>query len=450
MAAPLMGLHVHCMSTDTLYTLRNALLVALGLGAGPAVASPRGEAATLAVAPVCATDIPGHACHFGDPDASTCQYDADCTDGPNGRCIQGFGMVGWYCGCEYACATDADCSPGEACVCGESLGLGAHSACVSADCQDGSECVSGQCELSVYDNGCGEELTLACRSSVDACSDDADCPVDEVCAYDGSVGAWTCQGLTCIIGRPLVVEGEARSAPSTPRADWVADIRPDGEAPPEVAEALARYWTDVAALEHASVASFARFTLELLAQGAPPELVADAQRAALDEIEHARLAWALASAWSGRPVGPGPLSVTGVQPAQSLDEMVAALVKEGCVGETLGAAEARLIAEDVEDPVLASALRRVAEDEQRHAELAWRTLRWLLSVHGTPVRDIAMNAASEAATEILAPGLQKRDGVVAPAWGLVSEATTRQRRHAMLDGVVRPVLEAALDLPLAA
>ena len=38
----------------------------------------------------------------------------------------------------------------------------------------------------------------------------------------------------------------------------------------------------------ASIAAFARFTMMLLAVGAPPELVVAAQRASIDEVAHAR------------------------------------------------------------------------------------------------------------------------------------------------------------------
>ncbi len=88
-------------------------------------------------------------------------------------------------------------------------------------------------------------------------------------------------GVAC--GRPFLVAGEARRAPAVERADWLAhatsermtiDLRTQ--------RALSFAWLDDARLEHASIASFARFTLDLLALGAPADLVADAQRAATD------------------------------------------------------------------------------------------------------------------------------------------------------------------------
>lgn len=437
------------MKPEAFTTLRHALLIAVGLGGVTSATAFASDEPSSQTPPVCLTDIEGESCRVPG-DVSSCVADTDCTDRPNGRCLQKFGMVGSFCDCEYACATDTDCSEGEVCVCGPDLGPGKHATCVLAECEDGSECESGSCQLSVYFNGCAEKLQFMCRTGDDQCADNLGCPEGEVCAYDEGARAWTCQGIMCIIGRPLVIEGAPRTAAAELREDWLADMNLVTEPPAEVTVALARYWADVAALEHASVASFARFTLELLAQGAPPELVADAQRAALDEVEHARLGWALASLWSRRRIGPGPLSMTGLVPACDLGEMVTALVKEGCVGETLGAAEAKLLAEEVRDPVLASALHRIAADEQRHAELAWRTLRWLSSLHGTRVRDVALTAEREAEAELLAVKSAAPAEMVAPEWGLVSEATSRQRRREMLQMIVRPVLAATLGLPCAA
>jgi hypothetical protein len=80
---------------------------------------------------------------------------------------------------------------------------------------------------------------------------------------------------------------------------------------PDTRAALACEWLDDARLEHASVASFARFVLELLALGAPAELVHFAQRALGDEIDHARRCFSLASRYAQEPLGPAALQVDG-------------------------------------------------------------------------------------------------------------------------------------------
>jgi hypothetical protein len=47
---------------------------------------------------------------------------------------------------------------------------------------------------------------------------------------------------------------------------------------------LAAQWATDGAAEHASIASFARVTLQLMALGAPAGLLADTQRGAADEV----------------------------------------------------------------------------------------------------------------------------------------------------------------------
>ncbi len=66
----------------------------------------------------------------------------------------------------------------------------------------------------------------------------------------------------------------------------------------------ARQWTETARLEHASIAAFARFVLQLMALGAPAELVAADVLAtiATDEARHAELAWRCV-AWMVRAFG---------------------------------------------------------------------------------------------------------------------------------------------------
>lgn len=442
------------MRHNALSSLRSALLAA-GFGAS---ASTPAEAAGSAFPPggaaigpdqttACSSVISQPECADIGASIHSCSEDSDCTERPFGKCVQGFGMIGAYCGCEYACEVDADCAMDEVCVCADQLaGHYLHSVCVPAECESNAECASGACDLSLYFNGCKQEAILACRTDNDECSTDSDCGEDSTCAFDHNMGAWTCQGIMCIIGRPLMVEGVARVAAPTTRDDWSfpAPALPTEPLSAPDAARLAAYWIEVAALEHASVASFARFTLELLALGAPPELVADAQRAAMDEVEHARFAWSQASAHAGRAIGPGPLRVDDIVPVRALAPMVASLVEEGCVGETLGAAEAELIAQAVAVPGLRAGLEKIADDEQRHAALAWRTLRWLVERHGDPVRQAALGALAAAARTLAADLAAASDEFSAPGFGVLSRTTLLAHRRDTLEQVVRPVLNAVL------
>jgi hypothetical protein len=207
-----------------------------------------------------------------------------------------------------------------------------------------------------------------------------------------------CTGACC--GRPLFVDGIARIAPAVVRADWLlenalAEPAP-AETPPDIRDGIAAAWLADALLEHESVASFSRWALELLAVAAPPGLVLEAHRAALDEVEHARLCFALAERFSGECLGPGPLALSDVRVSASLDEMVALAIREGCVGETLASLVAREQLAVARDRDVQRALSRIAEDEARHAELAWRFVAWAISSGGDRIRSAARRAFDEA------------------------------------------------------
>jgi hypothetical protein len=198
-------------------------------------------------------------------------------------------------------------------------------------------------------------------------------------------------------------------------------------------------------MEHASVASFARFTLDLLALGAPADLVLGAQDAGRDEIEHARACFAIASRHAGRSLGPGKLDVGGAAPAVDLASAVAAAVAEGCIGETLSAllAEARLAR--AEDADVRAALRRIANEEARHAELAWKFVGWAVVAGGDPVRAAAARAFETAlarSPQTWDDGLRGIAKDTLRAHGLLDERAAREVGERALRDVVAPCVVA--------
>jgi hypothetical protein len=159
---------------------------------------------------------------------------------------------------------------------------------------------------------------------------------------------------------------------------------------PALRAALAERWSLAARFEHASIASFNRFSLELLALGAPAELVAASNRAALQEVAHARASFALASAYAGRDIGPGALDIAGLGLDRvALDVLASATVSEGCIDETLAAAEAAGAEERASEPAVRWVLATIAREEREHAALAFRFVRWACDVGGEPVRESA-------------------------------------------------------------
>jgi hypothetical protein len=181
-----------------------------------------------------------------------------------------------------------------------------------------------------------------------------------------------------IKGRAARVDGEMRVAPVVSGDGWTAEIAVcvDGLSP-ELRARLARAWLEAAQTEHASIASFSNLATALLVFGAPADLVMAAHNAALDEIEHARIAFAIASAYAGVPYRPGELAdFRRMRVPATLAELARETFVDGCVNETVASVEAAYAGERALDPAIAEALQTIAVDEARHAELAWAIVAW--------------------------------------------------------------------------
>lgn len=247
------------------------------------------------------------------------------------------------------------------------------------------------------------------------------------CAFLGSVlcGPIWVDGACCIVaegdavdvGRPLRVAGEPRTAPAAGVEGWT-EQHILAAPPSRLRSTLIDAWTRRGLAEHASVASFARVQLELLHLGAPAELIAEVCRAMADEVEHARACFGVASAWAGRPVGPGPMDLRGVVPSRDAATVLIDTLVEGCVGETIGASEATLAAARCTDPGLRRLLRRIAAEEARHAALAWRTARWIVERH-PELRGVVVPTLLRAVDAVGAAAGDRR-GLT--AWGILDGA----------------------------
>lgn len=231
------------------------------------------------------------------------------------------------------------------------------------------------------------------------------------------------------------------------RDDW-RDLKARSLALPELLRrAVAEHWTHAAQMEHASVAAFSRFSLQLLAVGAPPSLLEDAHHAALDEIKHAELCFSLATVYAGHSVGPGPLPVDQrALTSWDLQSVAVGTVEEGCVGETIAALEAQATAELAQAGAVRAVQLRIYEDESRHAELAWRFARWAAEVGGAPVRAALRDAFErqiahfEAATPLESIHEQRLE-----AHGILSERRKQALRAQMMREVIRPSLAQLLS-----
>lgn len=246
---------------------------------------------------------------------------------------------------------------------------------------------------------------------------------------------------TCC-GRPFVVHGQPRLSELRRTDDWRdAMTSPSGDAELSATEreVLASLWAADGLMEHASVASFARFALELMSMGAPADLVEAAQRASLDEVEHARSCFGLASRFAGAPLGPSALDMHGVELARSLPELALAVLREGAIGETLAAALAHEQCAAATDADCRRALERIARDEAAHAVLAWRFLRYAVDRCGAPLAEELRTAAAAARHFVATPVALSE--VVAARYGRLLE----HRQVAVVDETWREVIEPALQ-----
>jgi hypothetical protein len=251
--------------------------------------------------------------------------------------------------------------------------------------------------------GCGI-TTYTCQTPGDSCGSDADCTgssAGNLCQFDAATQHFKCNFGGCAIGRPFLVEGEAKMAKAGARADWRAlALLPRIESlDAALCAELAEEWTRVALMEHASIAAFARFALQLMSLGAPPELIERATAAMADETKHAKACFALASAYAAAPLGPGPLGIDRSLEGTSLEEIVVNTIREGCVGETVAAIDAREAAEHAQDPALKQLLLVISEDETKHAELAFGFVQWALTIGGASLERVAQEELARLATQ---------------------------------------------------
>ena len=366
-------------------------------------------------------------------DRPTCEHDSDCTDQPYGHCEPG-GAEQTAVICEYGCIVDSDCHDGYVCQCdGGPIG-----SCVPSSCSTDADC-AGDALCAGYTDYPGCDFpAVACQTSRDTCATRADCGERQECTMDRNSldPAWHCADRTCSIGRPFLIDGSARLAPCEARADWLATLRAadttsnPGDLDAAARAAIAGGWLEQALMEHASVAAFARFSLQLLGLGAPAELLTAAAHAQADEIAHARDCFALARRYGAGDVGPGPLPLAGALDETDLRSIVLGTITEGCIGETVAALEAVEACAHCTDPAARSALERIAADETRHAQLAWRFVAWALETGPASLRGEVREAFARARESAL------------PAAPSGSALDRRLLQHGLMSAELRSALRA--------
>lgn len=368
-----------------------------------------------------------------------CTKHNDCSAHAYGFCELPSGCLGGsFLQCKYGCLTDSDCDDGEVCRCGSPIGE-----CVSSDCSEDADCGEGYlCQL--VDGG-----GFRCQQPEDECAVYTDCPEESgirgSCLEDGD--RLKCFNVVC--GRPFLVSGSARLAPSIgqPFAHTAGAPSLVGcdELSTETREHLGRHWAAIGLMEHASIAAFARFALQLMHLGAPSHFLVAAQHAMLDETAHASTCFGIATRLLGRPVGPGTLPMDNALTETKLADIVRLTIREGCIGETVAALEAAEAAAACSEPHIKASLLTIQADELRHAELAWRFVQWALgqSDSETSPGELASLVAEEFRSALSAcdsseSPAPERDAAVAASYGVLGDSARREVRRAALERVIAP------------
>jgi hypothetical protein len=215
--------------------------------------------------------------------------------------------------------------------------------------------------------------------------------------------------------------------------------------PDEARAALAAQWRENGRTEHASVAAFARLTLDLMALGAPPALIAGANRDSLDEIRHAGLCFSLARALDGSSQSPGAFP----EPtrARTLPRLRAlALAKlavdsliDGALHEGVSARIIARLARRCEEPATRAVLKELAADEGRHAAHGWQVVDWCLEEGGQKVAQALRGALRSVPTRmhstLPAPA---RDGAW-ERWGIPGQALESEEYQAARTQLIRRI-----------
>lgn len=199
--------------------------------------------------------------------------------------------------------------------------------------------------------------------------------------FGGMGGAW---------GRPLRIRGRQVHPNLRQGSDWTRGQRPHSEDLDDpTRRALEALWLHDAQKEHASVPAFSRISWMLAAVGAPAELVEWSHRAALEEIEHTRLCFALAAGYGERShsVEPMPELLLGFDTGR--DPLITLAVEslgDGCQLEDFNADVAAECARVCREPITRGVLETIAVEERSHAEFSWALLEWLLARDADRVR----------------------------------------------------------------
>lgn len=266
-----------------------------------------------------------------------------------------------------------------------------------------------------------------------------------------------CKRVFCDLGlgRPFLLfdedkgRDEALKAKVVQGEGWCKSEEEKSQLPEVQRARLAELWAADGLAEHSSIATFARFTLQLMVLGAPSDLLSRSQQAGKDEVEHARLCFQLAHHFGGQHVAPSGFPLP---PALDLvlcpAQVARSVILEGCVGETACLLEIVEREAHCKDPPTCEALQAMIKDETEHAVLAWKTVQWLMKRYGH-IREVVEATFLEAiASASCFQCLDKEEEEWLYAYGRLPEVQAARHRDIAVTQFVSPLAMMLLGEPL--
>jgi|JI10StandDraft_1071094.scaffolds.fasta_scaffold251074_2 hypothetical protein len=141
----------------------------------------------------------------------------------------------------------------------------------------------------------------------------------------------------------------------------------------------AEAWSRDAAAELHAVFAFAELAEQLIVAEAPEALIARALVAGREELGHARACQAMAERLAPGTPPPTPPSHVVRSPLRGKDARVRLATEswlDGCLGEGVASAWAQAAARASTSAEARVAQQRIADEEARHAALAWDVMAW--------------------------------------------------------------------------
>lgn len=149
---------------------------------------------------------------------------------------------------------------------------------------------------------------------------------------------------------------------------------------PRPTELVAHVWLGRVEAEYRSAAVTQHLVLWLLQIGASPDLVRLGLRIVEDELKHAELSrkvWLAAGGAGAAAIDQRSLGLTRTD-APLEQDVVAAVVRVFCLGETVAVPLFANLRRGTTVPVARRAYDRILKDEVRHRDFGWIALEWLL------------------------------------------------------------------------